>query len=72
MTGTSTSTPTTVAGAAPEPAAVEGDELTRKNAFRDADRSLERRTRLLTSLRVADLDRPSLKAKLDEIGTASA
>ncbi len=55
----------------PDPAAVEGNRLTRKQAFRDAYRRLESRIRLLTSLRVADLDRPSLKAKLDEIGTAS-
>ena len=55
----------------PDPAAVEGDELTRKNAFRDACRRLESRIRLLTRLRVADLDRLSLKSKLDEIGTPS-
>ncbi len=63
--------PVTAHWGVPDPAAVEGDELTRKNAFGDAYRRLESRIRLLTSLGVADLDQLSLKAKLDEIGTPS-
>ncbi len=63
--------PVTAHWGVPDPAAVEGDELTRKKAFRDAYRRLESRIRLLISLRLADLDRRSLKATLDEIGAAS-
>jgi hypothetical protein len=54
----------------PDPAAVEGDVLKRRNAFRDAYRRLEHRIRLLTGLRFAELDQRSLKARLDGIGTA--
>jgi arsenate reductase (thioredoxin) len=52
----------------PDPAAVEGSELERTNAFRDAFRSLERRIALFTSLPFASLDRLALGNKLREIG----
>jgi arsenate reductase len=52
----------------PDPAAVDGTELDRTNAFRDALRTLERRIQLLTSLPIASLDRLALGAQLRDIG----
>ena len=52
----------------PDPAAVEGSDLDRTNAFRDAYRVLERRIGLLTALTIASLDRLSLQQQLRDIG----
>jgi len=52
----------------PDPAAVEGSDLDRTNAFRDAYRVLERRIGLLTALPIASLDRLSLQQQLRDIG----
>jgi arsenate reductase len=52
----------------PDPAAVEGDEVTRMQAFRQAFRELENRIKIFTSLPVGSLDRLELKRRLDEIG----
>jgi arsenate reductase len=52
----------------PDPAAVEGTDLDKTNAFREAFRMLERRIELFTSLPIASLDRLSLGNKLREIG----
>lgn len=52
----------------PDPAAVEGTELDRTNAFRDAFRMLERRIEMFTSLPMASLDQLSLGKKVREIG----
>jgi protein-tyrosine-phosphatase len=52
----------------PDPAAVEGSEIERRQAFRDAFRALENRIKLFTSLSVAALDRLALKRELDRIG----
>jgi arsenate reductase len=52
----------------PDPAAVQGTELDKTNAFRDAFRMLERRIALLTSLPMASLDRLALGQKVREIG----
>jgi len=52
----------------PDPAAVEGTELDKTNAFRDAFRMLERRIALFTSLPIASLDRLALGQKVREIG----
>jgi arsenate reductase len=52
----------------PDPAAVEGDAITRKRAFRTAYRLLENRIRLFANLRISELDRLTLKRKVDEIG----
>jgi len=52
----------------PDPAAVEGDEATRKRAFRDAYIALETRIKIFVSLRPAALDRLSLQQKLKDIG----
>jgi hypothetical protein len=52
----------------PDPAAAEGDDIARKRAFVSAYRMLEKRIGLFTSLRIAELDRLTLKRKVDEIG----
>jgi arsenate reductase (thioredoxin) len=52
----------------PDPAAVEGSELDKTNAFRDAFRMLERRIALFTSLPMASLDRLALSQEVREIG----
>jgi arsenate reductase len=51
-----------------DPAAIEGDPEKRRSAFRRAFRELENRIRLFASLRLEELDRMSLKNRLDEIG----
>ena len=53
----------------PDPAAVEGSDLDKTNAFRDAYRVLERRIDLLTALPIASLDRLALQQQLHDIGT---
>ena len=60
--------PVTAHWGVPDPAAVEGDEATRRNAFREAYSRLDRRIRLFTRLRVGDLDRVSIKKSVDDIG----
>ena len=60
--------PVTAHWGIPDPAAVEGDEATRKNAFREAYRRLDRRIRRFTCLRVEELDRQGMKRMMDEIG----
>ena len=52
----------------PDPAAVEGTDLDKMNAFREAFRMLERRIEMLTSLPIASLDQLSLGNKVREIG----
>jgi arsenate reductase len=52
----------------PEPAAVEGTDLDKTNAFREAFRMLERRIEMFTSLPIASLDQLSLRNKVREIG----
>ncbi len=51
-----------------DPAAVEGDEATKRNAFSLAFRLLNRRISLLVSLPINKLDAMSLKSELDIIG----
>jgi protein-tyrosine-phosphatase len=60
--------PVTAHWGVPDPAAAEGDEVARKRAFVSAYRMLEKRIGLFTSLRVEELDRLTLKRKVDEIG----
>ncbi len=55
-----------------DPAAVEGDEITRMNAFRTALRELENRIKIFVSLPLASLDRLKLQQKLDAIGRMKA
>ena len=52
----------------PDPAAVEGTEVEKANAFLEAFRLLGRRIELFTSLPVATLDRLALGHKVREIG----
>jgi len=52
----------------PDPAAVEGSDLDKTNAFREAFRMLDRRIDMFTSLPMASLDQLSLGKKVREIG----
>jgi arsenate reductase (thioredoxin) len=52
----------------PDPAAVEGTELDKTNAFRDAFRMLERRIALFASLPISSLDNLALGRRVREIG----
>jgi arsenate reductase len=60
--------PVTAHWGVPDPAAAEGDDIARKRAFVSAYRMLEKRNGLFTSLRIEELDRITLKRKVDEIG----
>lgn len=51
-----------------DPAAVEGAEIERWEAFRRAFHELENRIKIFVNLRIEALDRLSLKKKVDEIG----
>jgi arsenate reductase len=53
-----------------DPAAVEGTDLEKANAFREAFRTLERRIDLFLSLPLATLDRLALGNRIREIGKA--
>jgi arsenate reductase len=55
-----------------DPAAVEGDEATRRRAFLVAYNELRNRILIFTSLPVDKLDRLALQKKLDDIGRAPA
>lgn len=52
----------------PDPAAVEGSDMDKSLAFREAFRSLETRIKLFLSLPLASIERMRLKQQLDEIG----
>lgn len=52
----------------PDPAAVEGTDLEKANAFRETLRGLERRIQMFIALPIASLDRLSLTNKVREIG----
>jgi arsenate reductase (thioredoxin) len=54
----------------PDPAAVEGTDLEKANAFREAFRTLGRRIDLFLSLPLATLDRLALGNQVREIGKA--
>jgi arsenate reductase (thioredoxin) len=60
--------PMTAHWGVPDPAAVEGSDSVRRQAFRNAYLALEARIKLFTSLRVEALDRMALKRRVDEIG----
>lgn len=51
-----------------DPAAVEGSDLEKVNAFRDAANYLRRRIEVFAALPLATIDKMSLKAKLKDIG----
>jgi arsenate reductase len=60
--------PITAHWGVPDPAAVEGSEIERRNAFREAFRMLERRIKLFVALPLDKLDRMATKRNVDEIG----
>jgi arsenate reductase (thioredoxin) len=60
--------PMTAHWGVPDPAAVEGSEIARRQAFRDAFLALEFRIKLFASLGIPALDRLALKRELDRIG----
>lgn len=64
--------PMTAHWGVPDPAAEDGSEIRRRQAFRDAFRVLENRIKIFTSLQPEKLDRLSLKRRLDEIGQVGA
>jgi len=55
----------------PDPAAMEGTEIEKANAFREAFRTLGRRIGLFVSLPLQTLDRLALGNKIREIGKAT-
>lgn len=63
--------PMTAHWGVPDPAAVEGSELEKLNAFRDTFRTLENRIKIFTSLPLASIERIKLKEHLDEIGRST-
>ena len=52
----------------PDPAAVEGDEIERMFAFREAFAVLDRRIRIFAALKVEALDRLALRREVEAIG----
>jgi len=60
--------PMTAHWGVPDPAAVEGSELEKRAAFREAFSALENRIRLFMSLPFASLDKMALQQRLDAIG----
>lgn len=54
-----------------DPAAVEGAETVRWQAFREGFRQLENRIRIFTSLPIASLDRLRLQERVREIGSVT-
>ncbi|MEW5726961.1 MAG: arsenate reductase ArsC, partial [Pseudomonadota bacterium] len=53
----------------PDPAAAEGTHAERMAVFLDVFKQIKRRIEVFVELPIASLDRLSLKANLDEIGT---
>ena len=60
--------PMTAHWGVPDPAEVEGDEITRLAAFREAYRQLYNRISIFTCLPLSSLDQLALKKELDSIG----
>jgi arsenate reductase len=52
----------------PDPAAVEGTNVEKMTAFRQAFRAMETRIQLFLSLPIASIDRMRLKERMDAIG----
>ncbi|GAA4864590.1 arsenate reductase ArsC [Luteimonas vadosa] len=64
--------PATAHWGVPDPAAVQGDEDTRRQAYLAAFATLRRRVELLLALPLEKLDRLAMQAKLGEIGEVVA
>ncbi len=62
--------PLTAHWGVPDPVAVEGSEVERMLAFREAFRVLENRIKLFASLPFGQLDRLRIQQEVDKIGTA--
>ena len=60
--------PITAHWGVPDPAAIEGTEVERCNAFRDVLRTLESRIKLFVALPIDKLDRMAVKREVDQIG----
>jgi arsenate reductase (thioredoxin) len=52
----------------PDPAAIEGTEIEKSFAFRQAFRALETRIKLFLSLPISSIDKMRLQARMDAIG----
>jgi arsenate reductase len=63
--------PVTAHWGVPDPAAVEGTDEQRRQAFRNAHRQLESRIKLFVALPIEKLDRMSLQRRADEIGKSA-
>jgi protein-tyrosine-phosphatase len=59
--------PVTAHWGVPDPAAVEGNDIERRNAFREAFRVLENRIKLFVALPIDKLDHLAIKREVDEI-----
>ncbi len=64
--------PITAHWGVPDPAAVTGPEVERRQAFREAFRTLEARIGLFAALPLDKLDRMAIKRHVDEIGRSGA
>jgi arsenate reductase len=64
--------PITAPWGVPDPAAVEGTEAQRVQAFRDAYRQLEARLKLFVALPIEKLERMAVKHGVDQIGHTDA
>jgi arsenate reductase len=64
--------PITAHWGVPDPAAVEGSEIERRQAFRQALRALESRIKLFVALPIDKLDRMAAKREVEAIGSADA
>src|SRR5258706_15952420 len=60
--------PITAHWGVPDPAAVDGTEEQRRQAFRDTHRQLESRIKLFAALPIDKLDRMSIQRRAEEIG----
>jgi arsenate reductase len=60
--------PITAHWGVPDPVAVEGTEIERRNAFREAFHTLENRIKLFAALPIEKLDRMAAKREVDQIG----
>ena len=60
--------PVTAHWGIPDPAAVEGTEIEKKTAFRQAFKAMDRRIKLFLSLPIASIDQLRIKDQMDAIG----
>jgi arsenate reductase len=63
--------PMTAHWGVPDPVAMQGDDIKRMHAFRQAFRELEHRIRIFTSLPIGEIDSLRLQERLDEIGRST-